>query len=66
MLRYLIEGGAKMRWFFWYIKQVFCTHNFEYEEESYTEQHYGRVTRKGIRISATCKKCGLHRSYWKY
>lgn len=54
-----------MRWLIWYIRSLFCSHEFEREQmmaKTTTEIR----TIQGFRVSATCKKCGWHRSYWKY
>lgn len=55
-----------MREFINWIRSLFCKHDFEYEEE-YSKQEYGfgQYT-KGTRVSRICKKCGWHKSYWKY
>lgn len=50
------------------IRQAFCKHNWEYEEQDYTarDSYTGRLLRSGIRVSCTCKECGWHKSYWKF
>lgn len=56
-----------MTYIFWAIRSAFCKHDFEYDEthSSNTDAH-GRKIREGMRVSATCSKCGWHRKYWKF
>ena len=62
-----------MRWLAMYIRSVFCKHDWEKEEtqclvtrEIANEFPYtGQETTITV-VSATCKKCGWHRSYPKY
>lgn len=55
-----------------YIRSCFCKHEFEYDERSYIIwgdglfEPAGTVNRRGIKVSATCKKCRYHKSYWKF
>jgi hypothetical protein len=56
-----------MRWLIWYIRSCFCKHVFKYDEVSKATRTYGAgAFQNGPMISATCSKCGYHRSYWKY
>lgn len=51
----------------WLFRAMFCKHKFDYHEVQYTERTYGQPNeRNGIKVSATCKNCGWHRSYWKH
>lgn len=50
-----------MRYIIWYIRSSFCKHDFKLEE-SFAKGVY----KSGDRVSATCKECNWHRSYWKY
>lgn len=57
-----------MRWLVSYIRSVFCKHDWEkMESHCSTKSDFIFERRKqGLRVSATCKKCGWHRSYWKF
>lgn len=68
-----------MRWIFWYLRSLFCKHVWQTAEQAYTTWRRPdiedrilapEVERVGerhiIRVSATCKKCGWHRSYSKF
>lgn len=44
-----------------YWMQLWCDHEFEYEEK-YAEHKKS----KGIRISCICRHCSYHRSFWKF
>lgn len=50
-----------MIWLVWYLRSMFCKHDFEYKERQCQIED-----KSGTRISATCVKCDWHRSYWKY
>lgn len=52
-----------MRWFVWWLRAVFCRHEWEYEEFAVPRYGYGY---NSFRVSITCKKCGWHRAYWKF
>lgn len=54
-----------MRWLIWYIRSWFCKHDWEREERRFISDGEFRH-KEGVRVSATCKKCIWHRSYWKY
>lgn len=54
-----------MEWIVNYIRRCFCTHDLVFESK-YCESTSEFGIRKGERISVTCKKCGHHRSYWKF
>ncbi len=49
-----------------YLRQAFCPHVFIYAEAVCIEQTEGYETRRALKVSATCKACGYHRSYWKF
>jgi len=56
-----------MRWLVNYLRSVFCKHDWEKENGSYQiTSDSGHVRRSGMKVSATCKKCGWHKSYWKF
>lgn len=60
-----------MRWLVWWLRSCFCSHEWEYEERVYDkfDEYKGSflyTDKNKIRVSATCKKCGWHRSYWKF
>lgn len=48
-----------------YIRQCFCKHKLEYDE-NYHEHNSDWRKRSGTKVSATCKECGYHKSYWKF
>jgi len=48
-----------------YFRECFCKHDFEREQCKIVE-NISDVRREGMKVSATCKKCGFHKSYWKY
>lgn len=62
------------------MRSAFCRHEWQYEEHHHTQiggpvtdyltmtpnPDHGKVIHSGERVSATCKKCGWHRSYWKF
>jgi len=55
-----------MRYLIWYIRSLFCKHEWKHEECIWkTKNTYG-YTNEGRTVSATCKICGWHRSYEKY
>jgi len=60
-----------MRWLFWSLRSLFCEHEWEREEEIHSYHssapftEYNLVSRKTV-VSATCTKCGWHRSYKKF
>lgn len=50
-----------------YIRSLFCKHDFEYEERNFKKYDlFGEVVRNGIKASMLCKKCGYHKSFWKF
>lgn len=49
-----------------YFRQAFCAHEYEYAEVPYRVSDDFGTRRDGIKVSATCTKCGYHRSYWKF
>jgi RNase P subunit RPR2 len=55
-----------MRWIANYFRQVFCKHDWLLEEGLATSSSEFGKSKQGVKVSATCKKCGYHRSYWKY
>ncbi len=57
-----------MRWLINYFRSAFCKHDWE-REEMFAKQmdEFGFETGfSSIMVSATCKKCGWHKSYWKF
>lgn len=64
-----VQRGAsdRMRYIVWTIISSICKHSWEYEEVDAEQNNiYGIKTKEGIKVSATCKKCGWHRKYWKH
>lgn len=59
-----------MRWLMWYIRSIFCNHNWNYDERDYVKvEKYDdgeKFTQRGLKVSATCNTCGWHRNYWKH
>lgn len=54
-----------MRYIVNYIRQIFCNHNFE-KSEANCEITGTFDKRVGIKVCLICKKCGYHKSFWKY
>lgn len=52
-----------MRHLVWYLRSVFCKHEWDYEEKFVKVINSGK---QDYKVSATCKKCGWHRKYWKF
>lgn len=52
-----------MRWLVWYVRSLFCKHDWDIEEQVCDKDLYYK---NRIRVSVTCNKCGWHRSYWKF
>ncbi len=56
-----------MRWLINYLRECFCKHDFEI-----TQQKQMRAWVKGwqktddIKVFYICKKCGYHKSWWKF
>ena len=51
----------------WIFRSMFCKHTFEYEEiDSVVRDYSGNEVKSGVKVSATCEKCGWHRKYWKF
>lgn len=64
-----------MRWLVFWLRSIFCAHAWKYEEaecDVYYPNHFDPTTKSGYlegshtRVSATCTKCGWHRSYKKF
>lgn len=55
-----------MRSLIHYIRSCFCKHEFFYDEHRIIEEILWEQKTIGVKVSATCKKCGYHKSYWKY
>ena len=56
-----------MRWLVNYIRSVLCKHDWEREEAICSKRFFiDSPEQIGVRVSATCKKCGWHKSYWKF
>jgi len=54
-----------MRTIISYIMQILCKHDFLYEEKWCKFNRTFR-SKEGTKISRTCKKCGYHKTYWKF
>ena len=55
-----------MTWLAWKVRTMFCKHEWECEERDFVSIRGSGGRREGPRVSATCAKCGWHRSYWKW
>ena len=55
-----------MIWLMNYFRQVFCKHEYTYDETEVTVTTSGYGKKQGLKISMLCKKCGYHRNTWKY
>jgi hypothetical protein len=61
-----------MKWLIHYIRQCFCKHDFEKSEGQGQESAWSYeldksvITRSGTKVSLLCKKCGHHKSFWKF
>jgi len=55
-----------MIWLINYFRCMFCKHEFEKSEKAFTVSFDGEVIRDSIKISLLCKKCGYHKSFWKF
>jgi len=65
-----------MRFIIWWIRSLFCDHDWELEEmrlkiidwsfNLISGRNEKNVIGDRIKVSATCKKCGWHRSYNKF
>lgn len=56
-----------MRFIINYIRECFCNHDFKYDEEYCEElKYFQTIKTSGTKVSKTCKKCGYHKSYWKF
>lgn len=54
-----------MRTLFMYLRQCFCKHEWQVAE---AEAEITKVDyrKKGLKVSIFCKKCGYHKSFWKF
>ncbi len=59
-----------MRWLLWYLRSLTCRHTWTYDEADWTRRQVYEsgltVNASGITVSATCTKCGWHRTYQKW
>jgi RNase P subunit RPR2 len=56
-----------MRYIIWYLRSVFCSHSWRHEELRFKiRNEYNEIVVDGPKVSATCDKCGWHRTYWKF
>ena len=55
-----------MRYIVNYFRQVFCKHEWITEECVATSDVEWGKSKRGLKVSATCKKCGYHKTYWKF
>jgi rubredoxin len=51
-----------MRTIIWYLRSMFCKHEFSIEE-GYLDSG---ICGQGTRIYMRCKKCGFHMKHWKF
>lgn len=51
-----------------YLRQIFCNHEWIVEEipKYIVKGEFGETIRLGPKIYMRCKKCGYHKSHWKY
>jgi hypothetical protein len=49
-----------------YLRQVFCKHEFVYEEQYCEHEDNSGTVRQGTKVNRTCKKCGWYKRYWKF
>lgn len=49
-----------------WLRQIFCKHEFTFEDAEYTREYTNGVRIKIIKESRLCKKCGYHKSYDKF
>lgn len=51
-----------------WFRQIFCNHEWAFEEHRCVERnaYTSAIEREGIKVSKTCKKCSYHKSYWKF
>lgn len=58
-----------MRWLLWYARTLWCHHTWTYDEADWTRRQVYEsgltLNASGIMVSATCTKCGWHRTYVK-
>lgn len=67
-----------MTWLIWWIRNWFCIHSWKLEEKTFLKQKeeyagnscgldkWNIVKHPVEYVSATCQKCGWHRSYKKW
>jgi ribosomal protein L37E len=55
-----------MRWLVWWFRSLFCAHSFEREEARVECHQWDGGKQAYTVVSATCTKCGWHRSYRKF
>lgn len=54
-----------MRWLINYLRQCFCKHEFQ-KSETYAESVGDISSKRGMKVSLYCPKCGYHKSFWKF
>ena len=57
-----------MRWIVEYIKSLFCKHDMTVEEIiiKHSINGWGRERKDYPKVGMYCKKCGYHKSFWKF
>lgn len=55
-----------MRTIMQYLRQCFCKHELEFDEVIITQYDFYNRSFERTKVSQTCKKCGYHKSYWKF
>ena len=62
----IFKRGNILKWLINYIRQCFCKHEFEKEEIFFKHEGRHGAHIHDFKISLLCKKCGYHKSFWKY
>lgn len=48
-----------------YLTSLFCKHDYNISEQ-WSIRDVGFQIKEGYRVSMLCKKCGYHKSFWKF
>ena len=49
-----------------YLRQAFCKHDWNVEEDVVSVTSYFETTKNGTKVYMRCNKCGYHKNHWKY